>query len=58
MNPDRYHGAYLLGLQGTVVKSHGSANVSQFGYALEMLIHQLQKQHICSMETSLKRLSL
>ncbi|MFT5420700.1 MAG: glycerol-3-phosphate acyltransferase PlsX [Candidatus Endobugula sp.] len=58
MNPDRYNGAYLLGLQGTVVKSHGSANASQFSYALEMLIHQLQKQHSCSMEASLKRLSL
>jgi glycerol-3-phosphate acyltransferase PlsX len=53
MNPDRYNGAYLLGLKGTVVKSHGGANEDQFSYALEMLIRQLQKQHICSMEHSL-----
>lgn len=54
MNPDRYNGAYLLGLQGTVVKSHGGANQHQFGYALEMLIQQLQRQHIRSMEQSLE----
>ncbi len=54
MNPDRYNGAYLLGLQGTVVKSHGAANKQQFGYALEMLITQLQRQHTCSMEQSLE----
>jgi glycerol-3-phosphate acyltransferase PlsX len=53
MNPDRYNGAYLLGLKGTVVKSHGGANEYQFACALEMLIQQLQKQHICSMEHSL-----
>ena len=54
MNPDRYNGAYLLGLQGTVVKSHGAANQQQFTYALDMLVQQLQKQNICSMDTSLK----
>lgn len=54
MNPDRYNGAYLLGLQGTVVKSHGSANQQQFTYALDMLIQQLKKQNICSMEASLR----
>jgi glycerol-3-phosphate acyltransferase PlsX len=44
INPDKYNGAYLLGLKGTVVKSHGSANTQQFFYALEMLIEQLQQQ--------------
>ncbi|ODS25114.1 hypothetical protein AB835_00135 [Candidatus Endobugula sertula] len=44
MGVDRYNGAYLLGLRGTLVKSHGGANVRQFAYALEMLVHQLQKQ--------------
>lgn len=56
MNPDLYNGAYLLGLRGTVVKSHGGANKQQFAYALEMLIHQLQRQNICSMEESLTAL--
>ena len=40
MNPDRYNGAYLLGLNGTVVKSHGGVNQQQFAYALERLIKQ------------------
>ena len=31
----RYNGATLLGLKGIVVKSHGSADVVSFGYALE-----------------------
>ena len=53
MNPDRYNGAYLLGLKGTVVKSHGGANSVQFTYALEMLIHQLQQQHSLSLERAL-----
>lgn len=43
INPDKYNGAYLLGLRGAVVKSHGSANTQQFFYALEMLIEQLQQ---------------
>lgn len=44
INPDRYNGAYLLGLKGTVIKSHGSANTQQFAYALDMLIEQVQQQ--------------
>ena len=44
INPDKYNGAYLLGLKGTVVKSHGGADKQQFFYALEMLIKQLQQQ--------------
>lgn len=31
----RYNGASLLGLRGTVIKSHGSADQLAFGYALE-----------------------
>jgi glycerol-3-phosphate acyltransferase PlsX len=30
LNPGKYNGASLLGLQGIVVKSHGSANVDSF----------------------------
>ena len=44
MNPDRYNGAYLLGLKGTVVKSHGAANQRQFFYALTMLIEQVTQK--------------
>jgi glycerol-3-phosphate acyltransferase PlsX len=34
-DPRRYNGACLLGLKGVVVKSHGSADVFSFGYALD-----------------------
>jgi glycerol-3-phosphate acyltransferase PlsX len=53
MSPDRYNGAYLLGLKGTVIKSHGNANQQQFFYALVMLIEQVtqQSQQKIDMET-------
>lgn len=35
MDPARYNGASLLGLNGIVVKSHGGANAEAFNYALE-----------------------
>lgn len=35
MDPARYNGASLLGLNGTVVKSHGGANVLAFQFAIE-----------------------
>ena len=31
----RYNGAVLLGLRGCVIKSHGSADIFAFGFALE-----------------------
>ena len=35
MDPARYNGASLLGLNGTVVKSHGGANELAFQFAIE-----------------------
>jgi len=35
IDPERYNGATFIGLQGTVVKSHGSANVRAFCRAIE-----------------------
>jgi glycerol-3-phosphate acyltransferase PlsX len=34
MDPRRYNGASLLGLRGTVVKSHGGADILAFEYAI------------------------
>ena len=39
MNPDEYGGAPLLGLDGAVVKAHGSSN----GYAFSRAIFQARK---------------
>lgn len=42
-NPDRHNGACFLGLQGTVIKSHGGANQQGFFHALEMAIDHVEK---------------
>lgn len=36
LDPSQYNGASLLGLRGVVVKSHGAADATGFGYALEL----------------------
>lgn len=43
IDPDRYNGATFIGLQGIVIKSHGSAKVSAFVRALEAAIIQVEK---------------
>ena len=35
INPDKYNGATLIGLNGISIKSHGSANPYAFSCALE-----------------------
>ncbi len=35
IDPARYNGASLIGLQGTVIKSHGSANQESFAFAIK-----------------------
>lgn len=41
VEPTRYNGATLIGLQGIVVKSHGNADRSGFGRAIEHAIKQI-----------------
>jgi glycerol-3-phosphate acyltransferase PlsX len=36
----RYNGATLLGLRGIVIKSHGSADVFAFGFALQRAVEE------------------
>jgi len=43
MDPARYNGASLIGLQGTVIKSHGSANALAFAHAIEQAIVEVKK---------------
>lgn len=38
----RYNGASLLGLRGIVIKSHGSADVFAFGFAIEHAINEVR----------------
>ncbi len=43
VDPGRYNGASLLGLQGIVVKSHGGANVEAYGNALDVALREIEK---------------
>ncbi|HSH85094.1 MAG TPA: phosphate acyltransferase PlsX [Guyparkeria sp.] len=42
VDPGRYNGASLLGLQGIVVKSHGGADVAAFGKALDVALREIE----------------
>lgn len=44
LNPDQYNGACLLGLRGTVIKSHGAANERAFAVAIEQAEQAVRKQ--------------
>jgi len=43
IDPRGYNGAPLLGLQGTVIKSHGSADAFAFGRAIAIAIKEVQQ---------------
>jgi phosphate acyltransferase len=44
IDPGKYNGATLIGLQGVVIKSHGSSNAKAFTYALEKAVIEAEKQ--------------
>jgi len=44
IDPGKYNGATFIGLQGVVIKSHGSANVAAFYCALEKAVVEAEKQ--------------
>ena len=44
INPDQYNGASLIGLTSVVVKSHGSANIEAFAYAIADAALQARRQ--------------
>lgn len=46
LDPPRYNGAIMLGLNGIVVKSHGGANQLAFQFALEKALLQIQNNVI------------
>lgn len=56
IDPDRYNGATLIGLQGIVIKSHGGANIDAFACALEEAIVQVDKNVPKRVGTEVERL--
>lgn len=43
IDPRHYNGASFLGLQGTVIKSHGGADALAFAHAIEVAMHEVDK---------------
>ncbi len=43
IDPGKYNGATLVGLQGVVIKSHGGANAAAFFHALEKAVIEAEK---------------
>ena len=44
LSPSNYNGATLLGLNGIVVKSHGSADVAGFEQAMQVALRQVEQR--------------
>jgi len=42
INPHCYNGASLLGLQGSVIKSHGNATIEGFTYAIQQAVREIE----------------
>lgn len=42
INPQRFNGASLLGLQGSIVKSHGNATTEGFFYAIQQAVREVE----------------
>ena len=44
MDPARYNGATMLGLNGVVIKSHGGASAVAFEFAIEQAVRQVESR--------------
>ena len=55
LDPRKYNGAVLLGLNGLVIKSHGGADEVAFYYALDQAYHQVSSGVISLLEEFLKQ---
>jgi len=42
INPQRFNGASLLGLQGSIIKSHGNATAEGFVYAIQEAVTEIE----------------
>ena len=42
INPHKFNGASLLGLQGSIVKSHGNATCEGFSYAIQEAVNEIE----------------
>jgi glycerol-3-phosphate acyltransferase PlsX len=58
LNPQRYNGAVLLGLNGIVVKSHGSANDEGVAYAINTAIQMINHNYMDGLRQSAARATI
>ena len=57
VDPTRYNGAVMLGLNGMVVKSHGGADAEQFAYAMDVAINMVEHRFNDQIQEGLQRLA-
>ena len=55
MDPRRYNGASLLGLQGVVVKSHGGADSYAFSRAINTAYYEVKNNILEKIKTSIQK---
>ena len=55
LDPSKYNGAILIGLNGLVIKSHGGADSEAFYYALEQAYHEIEAGVIDLLEDYLRK---
>ncbi len=55
VNPGRYNGAPLLGLNGIVIKSHGSADAEAYANAVRVAVRQVRAGLLSRIEESLRQ---
>ena len=55
LDPQRYNGAVLLGLQGTVIKSHGNSTAESFEQAIAVAAQAVQNDLVGSIRRCLQR---
>lgn len=58
INPEAYNGAFFLGLQGVLVKSHGSASERGFQRAIDSAIVAVEKRMVEHLDYSLELMSV
>jgi len=58
LDPRRYNGAVFVGLNGVLVKSHGSADAVAFGYAIKEAVGQVTAQVPLQIRQGLNSLGL
>jgi glycerol-3-phosphate acyltransferase PlsX len=56
ISPEAHNGAYFLGLQGVLVKSHGAASVQGFHHAIENAIVQVENRMVGQLDHALELL--